>query len=134
MRAGLSGLQTARYVIVPQAVRICLPALGNNLVCGQTETARSTGLTGMQTMRHVIVAQALRRMIPPFVGLCTIMVKDTSLAAIIGVFELTRAAQESIERTLHPFELYLTAAAIYFGPCFPLSALAARAERRLQPP
>jgi putative glutamine transport system permease protein len=29
---GLSGLQTARFVVVPQAVRICLPALGNNLV------------------------------------------------------------------------------------------------------
>ncbi|HLE45291.1 MAG TPA: amino acid ABC transporter permease [Methylomirabilota bacterium] len=29
---GLSALQTARHVIVPQAIRICLPALGNNLV------------------------------------------------------------------------------------------------------
>jgi len=29
---GLSGAQVAGYVIVPQAVRICLPALGNNLV------------------------------------------------------------------------------------------------------
>ncbi len=29
---GLSGIQAARYVVVPQAVRICLPALGNNLV------------------------------------------------------------------------------------------------------
>ena len=101
---------------------------------GQAEAARSTGLSGIQTMRHVLVPQALRRMLPPFVGLCTILVKDTSLAAIIGVFELTRAAQESIERTLHPFELYLTAAAIYFCLCFPLSVMAARAERRLQRP
>jgi His/Glu/Gln/Arg/opine family amino acid ABC transporter permease subunit len=101
---------------------------------GQTEAARSTGLTALQTLRHVVLPQALRRMLPPFVGLCTILVKDTSLAAIIGVFELTRAAQESIERTLHPFELYLTAAAIYFAVCFPLSVAAARAERRLQRP
>jgi polar amino acid transport system permease protein len=101
---------------------------------GQTEAARSTGLTGIQTMRDVLVPQALRRMLPPFVGLCTILVKDTSLAAIIGVFELTRAAQESIERTLHPFELYLCAAAIYFCLCFPLSVLTARAEHRLQRP
>ena len=101
---------------------------------GQTEAARSTGLTALQTLRLVILPQALRRMLPPYVGLCTILVKDTSLAAIIGVFELTRAAQESIERTLHPFELYLAAAAIYFGLCFPLSVLADRAERRLQRP
>ncbi|HEV8310163.1 MAG TPA: amino acid ABC transporter permease [Methylomirabilota bacterium] len=101
---------------------------------GQTEAARSTGLTALQTMGYVLLPQALRRMLPPFVGLCTILIKDTSLAAIIGVFELTRAAQESIERTLHPFELYLTAAAIYFCLCFPLSILADRAERRLQRP
>jgi polar amino acid transport system permease protein len=101
---------------------------------GQSEAARSTGLTAVQSLRHVILPQALRRMLPPFVGLCTILVKDTSLAAIIGVFELTRAAQESIERTLHPFELYLTAAALYFALCFPLSLLADRAERRLQRP
>jgi polar amino acid transport system permease protein len=101
---------------------------------GQTEAARSTGLTAIQSLRHVILPQALRRMLPPFVGLCTILVKDTSLAAIIGVFELTRATQESIERTLHPFELYLTAAALYFALCFPLSIIADRAERRLQRP
>jgi polar amino acid transport system permease protein len=101
---------------------------------GQTEAARSTGLTAIQALRFVILPQALRRMLPPFVGLCTILIKDTSLAAIIGVFELTRATQESVERTLHPFELYLTAAAIYFGLCFPLSLVADRAERRLQRP
>lgn len=105
-----------------------------SIPAGQTEAARSTGLTTLQVLRHVVLPQALRRMLPPFVGLCTILVKDTSLAAIIGVFELTRAAQESIERTLHPFELYLAAAAIYFGICFPLSVAAARTERRLRQP
>ena len=93
---------------------------------GQTEAARSTGLTGLQTMRHVIFPQAVRRMLPPFVGLCTILIKDTSLAAIIGVFELTRAAQETIERTFRSFEIYLLAAAIYFCISYPLSLLAQR--------
>jgi His/Glu/Gln/Arg/opine family amino acid ABC transporter permease subunit len=93
---------------------------------GQFEAARS-----MAIMRHVIFPQAVRRMIPPFVGLCTILVKDTSLAAIIGVFELTRAAQEIIERTFRSFELYLVAAAIYFAICFPLTRFAQRAEARL---
>ena len=98
---------------------------------GQFEAARSLGLGGMAIMRHVIFPQAVRRMIPPFVGLCTILVKDTSLAAIIGVFELTRAAQEIIERTFRSFELYLVAAAIYFAICFPLTRFAQRAEARL---
>ena len=101
---------------------------------GQFEAARSTGLTGLQTMRYVIFPQAVRRMIPPFVGLCTILVKDTSLAAIIGVFELTRAAQETIERTLRSFEIYLVTAAIYFAICFPLTRFAQKAEARLHRP
>jgi len=99
---------------------------------GQGEAARSTGLSGIQTMRYVIFPQAIRRMLPPFVGLCTILIKDTSLAAIIGVFELTRAAQETIERTFRSFEIYLVAAAIYFCLNYPLSLLAQRAESRLQ--
>lgn len=98
---------------------------------GQFEAARSVGLGWMAIMRDVIVPQAVRSMIPPFVGLCTILVKDTSLAAIIGVFELTRAAQEIIERTFRSFELYLLAAAIYFVICFPLTRFAQRAEARL---
>jgi His/Glu/Gln/Arg/opine family amino acid ABC transporter permease subunit len=99
---------------------------------GQTEAARSTGLSGLQAMRYVIFPQAVRRMLPPFVGLCTILIKDTSLAAIIGVFELTRAAQETIERTFRSFEIYVAAAAIYFCLSYPLSLLAQRAEARLQ--
>jgi polar amino acid transport system permease protein len=98
---------------------------------GQFEAGRSAGLSELQTMRYVIFPQAVRRMLPPFVGLCTILVKDTSLAAIIGVFELTRAAQETIERTFESFEIYLAAALIYFVICFPLTRLAQRAEARL---
>jgi His/Glu/Gln/Arg/opine family amino acid ABC transporter permease subunit len=99
---------------------------------GQGEAARSSGLSGLQTMRYIIFPQAIRRMLPPFVGLCTILIKDTSLAAIIGVFELTRAAQETIERTFRSFEIYLLAAAIYFCLSYPLSLLAQRAEARFQ--
>ena len=101
---------------------------------GQFEAARSLGLGWASTMRFVILPQATRRMLPPFVGLCTILVKDTSLAAIIGVFELTRAAQETIERTLRSFEIYGAAAAMYFALCFPLTRLAARLETRLGRP
>jgi len=101
---------------------------------GQLEAASSTGLTYGQAMRSVIVPQALRRMLPPFVGLCTILIKDTSLAAIIGVFELTRAAQETIERTFRSFELYLVVAAMYFVICFALTSLSRMLERRLGSP
>lgn len=102
-----------------------------SIASGQFEAARSLGLGWTGMMGWVILPQAVRRMLPPFVGLCTILVKDTSLAAIIGVFELTRAAQETIERTLRSFEIYTAAAAIYFAICFPLTRAARSLELRL---
>src|SRR5204862_4338563 len=44
---------------------------------GQFEAARSIGLSEVQAMAYVVFPQAVRRMIPPFVGLCTILIKDT---------------------------------------------------------
>lgn len=99
---------------------------------GQMEAAQSTGLSAVQAMRYVIFPQAIRRMLPPYIGLCTILIKDTSLAAIIGVLELAQAAQQTIARTYLALEVYLIAAAIYFCLCYPLSVLARRAEARLQ--
>lgn len=99
---------------------------------GQMEAAKSTGLSGWQAMRYVIFPQAIRRMLPPYIGLCTILVKDTSLAAVIGVFELTQAAQQTIARTYQSLEIYLMAAGIYFCLCYPMSMLARRVEARLQ--
>jgi len=97
---------------------------------GQTEAAESTGLTHRQTMLYVILPQALRRMIPPMMGLFTTLINDTSLAAIIGAFELTRAAQEIIERTYRSLEIYLVAAALYFLICYPLSYYTRKVEQR----
>jgi His/Glu/Gln/Arg/opine family amino acid ABC transporter permease subunit len=99
---------------------------------GQMEAARSTGLSGIQAMRYVVFPQAVRRMLPPYIGLCTILIKDTSLAAIIGVLELTHTSQQLIARTYFALEIYLLAAVIYFCLCYPLSVLARRVEARLQ--
>jgi polar amino acid transport system permease protein len=97
---------------------------------GQTEAARALGLSARQTMGLVVVPQALRRMIPPMMGLFTTLIKDTSLAAIINVFELTTAARQIVERTLASFEIWLTVAALYFLICYPLSVLTRRIELR----
>ena len=66
---------------------------------GQMEAARGTGLSNAQAMTHVILPQALRNMIPSFVNQFVSLTKDTSLAYIIGVNELTRAATQVNNRT-----------------------------------
>jgi polar amino acid transport system permease protein len=98
---------------------------------GQMEAARSLGLSYVQAMRYVIFPQAIRRMIPPMMGLFTTLIKDTSLAAIVNVFELTTAARQVVERTLASFEIWLVVAGMYFLVCYPLSVLTQRLERRL---
>lgn len=91
---------------------------------GQMEAARGTGLSPYQAMRHVILPQALFNMIPSFVNQFVSLTKDTSLAFIIGVNELTKAATQVNNRTLvAPTEIFLTIAVLYFIVCYVLTEL-----------
>lgn len=97
----------------------------------QWEGSASLGLTRLEQMRYVIVPQAARIAIAPTVGFSVQIVKNTSLAAIIGFTDLARAAQLINNVTFQPFIVFGVAAAIYFALCFPLSLLARHLERRL---
>jgi polar amino acid transport system permease protein len=99
---------------------------------GQTEAAVSTGLSHRQTMIYIILPQALRNMIPSFVNQFVSMIKDTSLAFIVGVAELTQVATQMNNRTmLYPTEIFMFIAVIYFIMCFAFTELSRWLERRL---
>ncbi|MDD4732510.1 MAG: amino acid ABC transporter permease [Desulfovibrio sp.] len=105
-----------------------------NLPKGQFEAAYSTGLNYWQTMRKVVLPQSLKQMLPAIVGQSVAMIKDTSLAYIIGATELTLAAQIIINRrTDLLFEIYTVIALLYFLMCYSLSLWARRLEHRLSP-
>lgn len=105
-----------------------------NIPPGQVEAAKSTGLNYFQTMRRIVLPQALKQMLPAIVGLFIAAFKDTSLAYIIGVMELTTAAYSINNRLmLYPFEIYTTIAVLYFICCYILSQYAKRLERKLNP-
>jgi polar amino acid transport system permease protein len=97
----------------------------------QWEGSASLGLTRFEQLRHVILPQAARIALPPTVGFAVQIVKNTSLAAIIGFTDLTRAAQLINNVTFQPFIAFGWAALIYFVLCFPLSTLARHLEWRL---
>jgi len=82
-------------------------------------------------LRYIIVPQAVRIAIPPTVGFLVQLIKNTSLAAVIGFIELTREGQLTTNVTFRPFTVYLIVAALYFALCFPLSRLSRRLERKL---
>mgnify|MGYP001088130916 CR=1 FL=1 len=99
---------------------------------GQMEAARSSGLNYTQAMMYIILPQALRNMIPSFVNQFVSLTKDTSLAYIIGVQELTRTATQVNNRTLNaPAEIFLAIAVIYFIICFGLTQTSRYLEKRL---
>jgi His/Glu/Gln/Arg/opine family amino acid ABC transporter permease subunit len=96
---------------------------------GQVEAATATGLTRAQMMRQVILPQALRNMVPALVTQFIVLLKDTSLASIIGYVDLTKAAQIVNNREIRPFELYLFIAMVYWLCSYAMSRYARRLER-----
>jgi polar amino acid transport system permease protein len=98
---------------------------------GQVEAAEATGLRYGTTMQAVILPQAVRNMLPSLVTQFIILVKDTSLASIIGYMDLTKAAQTVNQREIRPFELYLFIAVVYWVLTYGMSRGSRALERRL---
>ena len=98
---------------------------------GQWQASAALGFTRIEQFRYVIVPQSVRIAIPPTVGFMVQVIKNTSLASIIGFQELTQASQFVNNLTFQPISVYLVAAAIYFILCFPLTLLSRRLEKRL---
>ena len=99
---------------------------------GQLEAARGSGLSQVQAMRYVILPQALRNMIPSFVNQFVSLIKDTSLAAILGVNELTRTGVQVDNREMvASFEIWIAIAGLYFLICYVLTSYSRRLEAQL---
>lgn len=99
---------------------------------GQVEAARSIGLSYAQCMARIVLPQALRNMIPSLVNQFVALTKDTSLAFIVGINELTYAASQVNNRTMtHPAEIFFIVAVMYFVVCFSLTSYARYLEARL---
>lgn len=97
---------------------------------GQREAALALNLSYLDRMRDVILPQAFKIALPPTVGYLVQVIKGTSLAAIIGFAEITRAGQIINNATFQPLHVFTTVAAVYFVICWPLSLLASRMEKR----
>ena len=97
---------------------------------GQWEAAQALNLSYLNRMRFVVLPQAFKIALPPTVGYTVQIIKGTSLAAIIGFTEITRAGQIINNATFQPLHVFTTVAALYFVICWPLSLLASRMERK----
>ncbi|HEV2547991.1 MAG TPA: amino acid ABC transporter permease [Stellaceae bacterium] len=98
---------------------------------GQSEAARALGLPIFSQWVEIVLPQALRMMIPPFIGLVTLVIKISGLASAIGVAELVYEASIVSGQTYRYFELFSAVGVLYFLIIFPLSLTAQRYERVL---
>ena len=96
----------------------------------QWEAGLSIGLNYIEQLRHVIIPQAVRMAIAPTVGFVVQLIKNTSLAAVIGFVELTREGQLTTASTFQPFSVYLLVALMYFSLCYPLTQYSRVLERK----
>lgn len=97
---------------------------------GQTQAAKSLGMRRSKILSQILLPQATRIAIPPLLNNSLTAIKQTSYVSIVGVWELTYAAREVVERTLASFQIFLGVMAIYFLICYPLSLLASWSEER----
>lgn len=97
----------------------------------QWEASEALGFSFIQQLRYIILPQAARVAIPPTVGFLAQIVKNTSLAAIVGFVDLLRVGQLVTAATFQPFTVYLVVALMYFALCYPLSMWSRHLERKL---
>lgn len=95
----------------------------------QREASESLGLGYAQTLCLVVVPQAVRIATPPTVGFLVQIIKNTSLASIIGFAELSYVGKLINNSTFQPFLVYLIVAGIYFCLCYPISVWSRSLER-----
>ncbi|PZQ47486.1 MAG: amino acid ABC transporter permease [Rhodovulum sulfidophilum] len=98
---------------------------------GQTEAAHALGLHYRSRMLDVVLPQALKLSLPATIGFLVQLLKGTSLAAIVGFIELTRAGQIVSNQTYQPIFVFGLVGLIYFLLCWPLSLWGSRMERRM---
>lgn len=80
---------------------------------GQTEAGRSLGLPYSATMTKIILPQAVKNILPALGNEFIVLIKETSVAGFITIYELTRAGRAIVSSYYDVFVPYLVLAAVY---------------------
>jgi polar amino acid transport system permease protein len=134
------GLEVPNYVAATIALVFYFSAFVADIVRGAilavprttVEAGKAIGLRKLQILTHIQLPLGMRLALPPLVTTASIAVKSTSYASIVGVWELTYASREVVERTLAAFEIFAVVMLIYFCICYPISLAATVLQRRLK--
>ncbi|MBT3456118.1 amino acid ABC transporter permease [bacterium] len=97
---------------------------------GQIEAAQTLGLSRIQTNLHIVLPQAIRNVIPALGNELITLIKDSSLASTIGVYELLKEGSIVISRTYDALSVYLMVGIIYLIITSSLSLVMTILERK----
>ena len=95
------------------------------------DSSRSLGLAPVPVLRKIVIPLVMRYTLPPYINVCVITVKASSVLSVFSVWELTLAAREIVERTLEVFPVMIAASCFYFVMCFSIDRIGRRMERQL---
>lgn len=98
---------------------------------GQMEAGLALGMNKLQCISTVVLPQALRRAIPYWTNEATILLKDSSLAYVLGTAELMRRG-EYVSRRLNPLITYIVVGAMYFIMTFLFTRIMAMLEDKVR--
>jgi glutamate transport system permease protein len=122
------GLTLYNSVIIAEILRAGVASLPR----GQGEAARAIGMTESQVMRIVLLPQAFRIMLPALISQLVVVLKDTSLAAILGLYvELLRRGNLIAANLDNPIQTLFVVGMMFIAINYTLSRLAVLVERRL---
>ena len=133
------GLNMNPYVVSILAISAYMGALISEIVRGainsvprgQVEAGRALGFEDFDVTSKIVLPQAFRYALPPYISLLPVTIKGTALASVVSVWELTKASQEVVSRTLDAFPVFGTSMLIYFILAFPLTRLGSYMEKRV---
>ncbi|MEO6882345.1 MAG: amino acid ABC transporter permease [Mycobacteriaceae bacterium] len=121
------GLTLYNCVIIAEIVRAGVVSLPR----GQREAALAIGMTDQATLRTILLPQAFRVMLPSLISQLIVVLKDTSLIALIGGYiELLKQGQLLIQNLNNPIQVYVVVAVIYILINYGLSKFAEYLQRR----
>ncbi|MBS5986986.1 amino acid ABC transporter permease [Clostridium sp.] len=119
-------VNSAAYVA--EIIRSGIEAVDN----GQMEAARSLGMTSKMAMLNIILPQAIKNILPAIGNEFVAVIKESSMASVIGVAEIMYASKIVTGATYRSMEPLMIAAIFYFILTFTLGRIMGYLERRLK--
>lgn len=128
LTAGIIAVSLNSAAYVSEIIRGGIDAVDK----GQLEAARSLGMNKTKAMRLIILPQAIRNILPAIGNEFVTVIKESSMASVIGVGELMYASKVVRGATFKGFEPLIVAAAFYFVITFALGRTLNYVERRMK--